>query len=75
MVISSVVLGIGASSRSDVKRLCFSYARPGLGGGGGGSLGFDRGLLVLVGGFGLPEDIDNVLALMVGRRRDVSEAE
>lgn len=70
VVIVLVVLGFGASTcRSHVKGLCFSYAGTGLGGGGGGegSVGFQGGLFVLVGGFGLLEDIDNMLALVNNR--------
>lgn len=59
-----VVLGIEPSVRSDVECLRLSQAGSGLS--GGGSFGLDRGLLVLVGSLGLLEDVDDVLALVVG---------
>lgn len=67
-----VVLGIEPSVGSDVECLRLSQAGPGLG--GGGSFGLDRGLLVLVGSLGLLEDVDDVLALVVGGRCGVSKA-
>lgn len=64
-----VVLGFEAPRGPDVKRLRLPEAGPWFssGSGGGSSFGLEGGFLVLVGGFCLLEDVDNVLALLSQR--------
>lgn len=71
MVIVAVVLRLWAP-RSAIVRLCPANGGAVVGSGGGGSsFGFDRGLFVLIGGFGLLEDVDYVLALFRLAKKNV----
>lgn len=68
VVVVVVVVRLGAA-RPDVVRVCPANGGAAVGSGrgsgsGSGSFGLDGGLLVLVGGFGLLEDVDYVLALL-----------
>lgn len=62
------VRGIKAAPRGpDVEGLGLAEAGPGFGTGSGSSVGLDGGFPILIGGFCLLEDVDNVLALFSRR--------